>query len=111
MIKVQGRVIGITQYNSGTLTFEFYNAAGEPCELGAYTVTFMVKKSKSDTNDKAVIFKEYTDLSGQVLNVNLIPSDTTIDVGYYWWSIQLESGTYKNEVISGQFYIIDGVQD
>ena len=111
MIKVQGRVISVIQNNSGTLTFVFYDAENKSVELSDYTVTFMVKKSKTDADSKAIITKTYDDISGNALELSLLEEDTAAKVGYYWWSILLTSGTYKNEVISGQFYIIDGVQD
>ena len=45
------------------------------------------------------------------MTVELMPEDTQFPVDYYYWSILLKKDTYKNEALSGPFYIIEGVQD
>ena len=111
MIKVDGRNIHITQANSGTLSFVFNGPDGGPLDLYDYDITFMVKQSKQDPDSEAFITKFYDEIEDYVLEVNLTKTDTAIPVGYYWWSIVLTNGDFKDEAISGQFYIIDGVQD
>lgn len=111
MIKLDGRIISITQDNSGTVSFEFVGPEGFVFNLADYTVTFMVKHSKKEPDAKAIILKTYDNVQGSVLNVELLPEDTKAPVDFYWWSIQLTSGSYKNEALSGPFYIIEGVQD
>lgn len=117
MIILDGRKILINQANSGTINFELLLDDETYAVIEDLTVSFMVKKSKKYTDDKAVIKKSFV-IEKSVLDpilqieIDLTPQDTSIPVGFYYWSIMLSSGSsYKNEVISGPFDIIEGVQD
>ena len=111
MITLNGRIISITQHNSGTISFDFSGPDGVAIPLTDYIVTFMVKHKKSDDDSTAIIKKTYQDLEGNTCTVELLPEDTNKPVDFYYWSILLENNTYRNEALSGPFYIIEGVQD
>lgn len=111
MICLDGRCIRIIQGNSGTISFWFFAPDDSNLNLQDYTVTFMVKKKKTDTNADAIITKTFTNTNGHVIDVSLLPTDTDAEVGAYWWSIRLDKNTYVNEVLSGPFFILEGVQD
>lgn len=111
MIRADGRVIQITQGNTGTINFTFHDRNGDILDLYDYDITFMVKKRKVDPDSKAVITKFYDEIEEPSLAVELTTTDTAAPVGAYWWSIVLTNGEFKDEAVSGQFYIIEGVQD
>ena len=111
MITLNGRTISITQHNSGTISFDFTDTDGVNVSLIGYKVTFMVKHKKSDDDSTAIITKTYQDIITNICTVQLLPEDTDHAVDFYYWSILLEKGTYRNEALSGAFYIIEGVHD
>lgn len=113
MILLDGRTIRIIQANYGAIAFDFYSPDNLPFDLSSYTVTFMVKQSKTDSDSDAVITKTFEENTGNTIEIELSPEDTNIPVNFYWWSICLtgKENLYKNEALSGRFYIIEGVQD
>lgn len=111
MITLNGRIISITQHNSGTISFDFLGPDGVALPLLGYKVTFMVKHKKSDDDSTAIITKTYQNLQDNTCTVELLAEDTNKPVDFYYWSILLEKGLYRNEALSGPFYIIEGVQD
>lgn len=117
MILLDRRKILINQANSGTIHFELFIDDETYEEIADLTVSFMVKKSKKDPDDKAFIKKSFVIEKAMLdpilqIDIDLTPQDTSIPVDFYYWSIMLTSGSsYKNEVVSGNFDIIEGVQD
>ena len=111
MITLDGRILQITQNNSGVISFDFTGPDGVSVDLYGYAITFMVKHKKTDPDTEAIISKTYTFVKGNTVTVELMPEDTQFPVDYYYWSILLKKDTYKNEALSGPFYIIEGVQD
>lgn len=109
MIKVDGRTIIMTQANTGQITFNMYGPDREALDLSAYTLTFMVKKSKRDADSDALIVKEVKDVEGNQAVFLLLPKDSNIPVGTYWWGCQIVQGDYVNQFGSGPFIISDGV--
>lgn len=111
MISIDGRAIRIIKANSGDITFVFYNADNEALDLSEYTVTFVVKQKKDTPDTTTIIERTFSGISGSQVTVSLVDNDTNNDVGAYWWSVKLSNGDYKNEVLSGPFFIISGVQE
>lgn len=116
MISLSGRSISIIQHNTGTIVFHFFDTDSEELKLDPYIVTFMVKQKKTDSDLDAIITKTLPYEDGNTVIVDLSVEDTANDVGPYWWSIKLTSENYAaesyvNEVMSGPFFILEGVQD
>lgn len=111
MIKLDGNIINITQSNTGAIAFNFYGPSYEKYSLKGFVITFLVKKSKKDSDSDAKITKQLGDVIDNTVNVVLYPSDTSIPVGTYWWGLQIKKGDYVNQVASGPFYIKEGVID
>ena len=109
MIKIDGRTIIMTQNNTGSLLFRMYGPDSVEFPLTDYTVTFMVKKSKRDADTDAVIVKVLEELEENEANFILLPEDTNIPVGTYWWGLQIKAEKYVNQCASGPFYVTDGV--
>ncbi len=99
----------MTQKNTGAIQFNMYGPDRTAMDLSEYTLTFMVKKSKKDKDVDAYIAKTLVEVNGNRATFVLMPSDSNIPVGTYWWGCQIQLGDYINQFASGPFYITDGV--
>ncbi len=78
--------------DSATFNFKFNQ------DLTGYTLHFFIKKNINDSDEKIVIKKDYLDLNGNSITVNLTPEETgkLLDLPnsytVYYWGLKLSSG-------------------
>lgn len=109
MIRVDGRTIIMTQANTASIKFRMYDEDRHVIELEDFTLTFMVKKSKKDADSDALITKVMSGVQADEVTFTLLPDETNIPVGTYWWGLQIKKDLYVNQCASGPFNITDGV--
>lgn len=84
----------ITGYrgDSASFTFEFNE------DISNSTVCFFVKKNINDSDDKAILKKEFVNPSQKVVDLRLLSSDTvklgTLNSSFrdYYWSLKMKVG-------------------
>lgn len=78
--------------DSASFTFQFNE------DISNSTVYFFVKKNINDSEDKAVLTKEFVNPVGSVVDLKLLPSDTlklgTLNSSFrdYCWSLKIKTG-------------------
>ena len=91
------------------LTLTFKDSAGDAIDITGYTIWFMVKKSRDDTDAEAIINKTVTshsDPTNGETTVDLTNSDTDIEVDNYFYGIKwLDTSSDTLVIDDGDFKV------
>ena len=85
----------VTRGDSEVFNVTFKDAAGAACDITGWTVTFTIKREKSDPDSAAVAQKvvtEHTEPESGTAVITLLPADTTnLEPRGYWYDIQAKT--------------------
>lgn len=91
----------------------FKNSNGVAINLTGSKIFFTVKKNRSDADSVALIKKDvasHVDAVGGLSKISLTHSDTAVDVGIYFFDIQLVDGAGNvATVVAGTFVVTQDV--
>lgn len=95
------------------LTITFKDSAGTAIDITGYTVWFIVKKKREDTDDEALINKTQTshsDPTNGITTIDLTNSDTDIDAENLFYGIKwLDTSGDVLTIDDGDFKVKQGV--
>ena len=110
----QGQLKPIYKGDDATIRMMIMHADGSKMNFNDKTVKFILKKDKTQEDDKAVLNKVWSPSSFEnkyVFECNLTDTETDIDPGLYWWGIRIEKDSYqvtegegRLEIKQGAFY-------
>jgi hypothetical protein len=106
-------MINVIIADTKQLTFTITDSAGEPIDMSAATVKFMVKKSMSDDDLEALILKSIINPSSNIVLIELTSDDTLLlsaDDYYCALKIFFDSGV-KSTVYTNTLRATKGVFD
>lgn len=99
----------ITQGDERSYNLVFWQDAKNtvPLDITGATVTMTVKRSLDDSDAKiSKIVTEHTDASSGKTTITLTTTDTSIDLGTYFYDIQISGGSIgKITVLKGKLII------
>lgn len=91
----------------------FTDSSGSAIDLTGSTIFFTVKKNRSDSDTNALIKKDVTshlDAVNGKSRISLTNSDTAIDVGTYFFDIQLvDNASNVTTVVAGTFVVTQDI--
>lgn len=98
----------IVKNNLYNPTFTFVECNGEPSDLSSCTVKYILKKSKSDNDDSALLSGEYVNPDTNILQFEFPASDTaSLPVGDAVGAVKIYRDGDKNEEVWSSEYIIE----
>lgn len=78
----------IRKSNKFSLTFEITNCDGSQYDLSQSTLRFIVKKSKEDPDETAVLSSEVVNSDTNIITFQFDATQTNLDVGNYVGAIK-----------------------
>lgn len=107
-----GRLKPIYKGDDSTIAMVVIMADGSKMNFNGKTIKFIVKKSKTEDDSKAIILKEYSPTQDMTkLDIQLTKSDTDVAPGFYWYGVRVSSFDYqvtegegRLEIKQGAFY-------
>lgn len=98
----------IVKNNLYNPTFTFVECNGEPSDLSSCTVKYILKKSKTDNDDSALLSGEYVNPDTNILQYEFTATDTAnLPTGEAVGAIKIYRGGDKNEEVWSSEYIIE----
>lgn len=91
------------------ISVSILDVLGNPVDLKDKTIKFIVKKSKAETDEEAVILKQYTPTeSATEQTISLSKEETNIDPRVYTYAIRLIVNGIQTTEIVGKLQILQG---
>lgn len=95
--------------DDATIKLAVVHNDGTKMNFNGKTVTFIVKKLKTQEDTDAVITKTYTpEIDKEELDIELTDTETNIEPGTYWWGVRVEYDNYQTTEGEGQVEIVQG---
>ena len=84
-----------------------FTKAGTPLDMTGATLTFTMKRNSDDTDAQAVLQKplDITNALGGLAQLELTASQMELELGNYWYDVQLENNLGVNTVVIGRFSV------
>lgn len=96
--------------DDATITMMVTQDDGSLMNFNGKTVKFMIKKSKEDPDNEAIISKTYSPTVDQTMvEIQLSKDDTNVDPMVYWWGVRVIAYNYQVTEGEGRVEIKQGV--
>lgn len=100
----------IRKSNKFSLTFEITNCDGSQYDLSQSTLKFIVKKSKEDPDETAVLSSEVVNSDTNIITFQFDATQTNIDVGDYVGAIkEFKANNLNSELWNDNIQVVKEV--
>lgn len=98
--------------DDATITMMVTQDDGSLMNFNGKTIKFILKKSKEDPDNEAIVSKTYSPTADTTqCDIQLTKDDTNVEPMVYWWGVrvinfnyQVTEGEGRVEIVQGAFY-------